>query len=73
MNAFRKPLGNLLERKIKTCQYMTDLPGARDGEYVVIQIDSISYQKFSCYKKILNGSVIFCKICGSSKTLKYDV
>jgi len=52
---------------------MTDLPGARDGEYVVIQIDSISYQKFSCYKKILNGSVIFCKICGSSKTLKYDV
>lgn len=40
MNAFRKRLGKLLERKIKTCQYVTDLPGAPDGENVAIQFET---------------------------------
>ena len=40
MNAFRRPLGKLLARKIKNSQYMTALPGAPDGEYVVIQFET---------------------------------
>lgn len=35
--AVRKPLGRLLKREIKSKQYTTSLPGAPDGEYVVIQ------------------------------------
>jgi hypothetical protein len=37
MNAFRKPLGKVIERKLQNKQYTTDLPGAPDGEYVVLQ------------------------------------
>jgi hypothetical protein len=37
LNAVRKPLGKLLTRKLKTKKYATSLPGAPDGEYVVIQ------------------------------------
>lgn len=32
----RKPLGKLLARKVKLASYKTALPGAPDGEYVVI-------------------------------------
>ena len=37
MNAYRKPLGKLIERTLQNNQYMTSLPGAPDGHYVVIQ------------------------------------
>ena len=33
----RKPLGELISRKVKTAMYKTSLPGAPDGEYVVMQ------------------------------------
>lgn len=36
----RKPLGALRTRKVKAVQYATSLPGAPDGEYVVLQFDS---------------------------------
>lgn len=36
----RQPLGALESRKLKGAQYMTSLPGAPDGEYVVIQFDA---------------------------------
>jgi len=35
--AVRKPLGRMLSRKLKRAKCMTELPGAPDGEYVVIQ------------------------------------
>src|ERR1035437_3985272 len=35
--AVRAPLGKMVSRKIKSQQYATSLPGAPDGEYVVIQ------------------------------------
>ena len=35
--AVRAPLGKMVSRKIKSQQYATALPGAPDGEYVVIQ------------------------------------
>jgi hypothetical protein len=40
LNAVRKPLGGLVSRKLKSKQYMASLPGAPDGEYVVIQYDT---------------------------------
>ncbi len=40
MNAVRKPLGKLISRKVQTKVYRTSLPGAPDGEYVVIQFET---------------------------------
>jgi hypothetical protein len=36
----RKPLGKLLSRKLTKAQSATSLPGAPDGNYVVMQFDS---------------------------------
>jgi hypothetical protein len=36
----REPLGKTISRQLKSKQYATTLPGAPDGEYVVIQFDS---------------------------------
>jgi hypothetical protein len=36
----REPLGKTVSRTVKSMQYTTTLPGAPDGEYVVIQFDS---------------------------------
>ena len=40
MNTFRKPLGDVLSRKLKSAQTMTELPGAPDGKYVIMQFDT---------------------------------
>jgi hypothetical protein len=40
MRASREPLGKMLSRKLKSATYSKTLPGAPDGEYVVIQYDS---------------------------------
>jgi hypothetical protein len=40
MQAVRKPLGELISRKIKRKAYRSSLPGAPDGEYVVIQFET---------------------------------
>ena len=37
MQAGRKPFGKLISRKVQTKTYKTSLPGAPDGEYVIIQ------------------------------------
>jgi hypothetical protein len=37
MQSARKPYGKLISRKMQTKVYKTSLPGAPDGEYVVIQ------------------------------------
>ena len=37
MNAHRKPLGTAVRRELKDKQYVTSLPGAPDGQYVVIR------------------------------------
>jgi hypothetical protein len=36
----RDPLGKMLSRKLKSATYKRTLPGAPDGEYVVIQYES---------------------------------
>lgn len=43
----RKPLGELVSRKLKSSSYTASLPGAPDGEYVVIQFESLFEKKKS--------------------------
>jgi hypothetical protein len=40
LQAVRKPLGKLLSRTVKSKTYKTSLPGAPDGEYVVIEFST---------------------------------
>jgi hypothetical protein len=40
IKAVRKPLGKALSRKVSNSTYTTTLPGAPDGQYVVIQFDT---------------------------------
>lgn len=40
MSAVRAPLGDLVTRELESSTYATTLPGAPDGEYVVIQFDT---------------------------------
>lgn len=40
LSAVRRPLGKVVSRKLKSKQYATSLPGAPDGEYVVIQFET---------------------------------
>ena len=41
----RGPLGKLVSRKLKSAQYMISLPGAPDGQYVVVQFDTTFEKK----------------------------
>jgi hypothetical protein len=45
VQAFRQPLGRLGSRKIKNKVCKTALPGAPDGEYVVIQFETVFANK----------------------------
>ena len=38
--AVRKPLGDLVSRKLKSAKYTKSLPGAPGGEFVVLQFDT---------------------------------
>lgn len=40
LSAVRKPLGEVVTRSGASAQYATSLPGAPDGEYVVIQFNT---------------------------------
>ena len=40
LRAVRGPLGKLISRKVKSATYTTSLPGAPDGQYVVIQFNT---------------------------------
>jgi hypothetical protein len=48
----RKPLGNLVSRKVKSARYAESLPGAPDGEYVVIQYDTQFENKKSAMETV---------------------
>jgi hypothetical protein len=52
MNAYRKPLGNIMIRKVESKHYTTSLPGAPDGEYVVIQCKTSFTNKKSSVETI---------------------
>ncbi len=52
LQAVRKPLGRLLSRTVKNKAFMTSLPGAPDGEYVVIQFDASFENKKSAIETV---------------------
>lgn len=52
LQAARKPLGKIISRKVKTKTYQTALPGAPDGEYVVIQFETSFENKKSAIETI---------------------
>ncbi len=52
LNAARKPLGDLVSRKVKSTNYATSLPGAPDGEYVVIQFTTSFVNKRSAVETV---------------------
>ncbi len=52
MQAARKPLGKLVSRTVKSTSYKTSLPGAPDGEYVVIQFTTSFENKESATEMV---------------------
>ncbi len=52
MKAFRVPLGKMVLRKLKSKQYTKTLPGAPDGEYVVIQYETTFEKKQSAIETV---------------------
>ena len=52
LNAVRTPLGKVIKRQVKSKQYATSLPGAPDGEYVVIQYETSFANKKSSIETV---------------------
>ena len=52
LQAARKPLGKLVSRKVMTKTYAKTLPGAPDGEYVVIQFETVFENKASAIETV---------------------
>lgn len=52
LQATRKPLGKLISREVKSKSYHTSLPGAPDGEYVVIQFETSFEKKKSAIETV---------------------
>ena len=52
LNGVRKPLGNPVSREVKTSQYATSLPGAPDGQYVIIQFQTSFANKASAVETV---------------------
>jgi len=52
IQAVRKPLGKTISRELKSRRYRTSLPGAPDGEYVVIQYKTSFENKKSAIETI---------------------
>jgi Protein of unknown function (DUF4019) len=52
LQAVRGPLGKLRSRKLAGAQYATSLPGAPDGEYVVIQYEASFEKKGSAVETV---------------------
>lgn len=56
----RGPFGELKSRKLKSAEHMTSLPGAPDGDYVVIQFETVFENKASAVETVtpmLDGEV----------------
>ena len=52
LQAVRKPLGKVISRDVKIKSYHTSLPGAPDGEYVVIQFETVFENKKSAIETV---------------------
>lgn len=55
MNTYRKPLGDLLSRNLKSTHHLTKMPGAPDGQYVVMQFNTSFANKKSAIETVTVG------------------
>ena len=64
----RGPLGKLDARKLKSAEYTKELPGAPEGEYVVLQFDSAFERKKPATEKVtmLLGKDLLWRAAGYS-------
>ena len=53
VQAVRKPLGKVVSRNLKSQKFTTSLPGAPDGEYVVIQYNTVFENKKAAIETII--------------------
>lgn len=52
LQAVRKAFGKLVSRKVKSTSYKTSLPGAPDGQYVVIEFETSFENKKSAIETV---------------------
>ncbi len=52
LNGVRKPLGKVLSRNVKSAKYTTTAPGAPDGEYVIVELDTSFSEKKSAVETV---------------------
>jgi len=52
MHASREPMGKMISRKLKSASYTRTLPGAPDGEYVVVQYETSFEHKQSAIETV---------------------
>jgi hypothetical protein len=55
LDKVRKPLGDLLLRNLKSVKEMTQMPGAPDGKYVVMQFETSFANKPSALETVTVG------------------
>ena len=48
----REPLGQVVSREFESAEYATSLPGAPDGEYVVVQFATVFESKMSSVETV---------------------
>lgn len=53
VSLWRSALGSVVSRKLRTVQYLTTMPGAPDGEYVMIQFDTSFTHKKSAVEIVV--------------------
>jgi len=53
VSLWRSALGSVVSRKLRTAQYLTTMPGAPDGEYVMIQFDTSFTHKKSAVEIVV--------------------
>jgi hypothetical protein len=49
----RKPLGKVVSRKSKSAEHTTELPGAPEGEYVVVKFDTAFQNKPAAVETVI--------------------
>jgi Protein of unknown function (DUF4019) len=55
LRAVRTPLGAMVSRKLQSAQYETQLPGAPDGQYVVIRYDTSFQHKKAAIETLVSA------------------
>ncbi len=53
LHSVRKPLGSLVSRKAKSANYTKPLPGAPDGEFVILEFDTFFFTKKHVKKRVV--------------------